>query len=442
MPNSFLNRELAATGFYRLWLGETMSVAGSQITYFAIPIIAVLSLGADSVQMGILGAAGSAATLVFGLYAGVWADRYERRGLLRRLNLGRALVLLVVPVCYLLDLLSVPVLVLVVFTVGTLSLIFDSAMSAYVPRLVGRAQLTRANSWMEGSAAVGEVAGPGLAGVLVQLLSVPLVLLVDACTYLVSVVAMSRLPEDRPAVATEPEEQGRFRRATSGIMLLLRDRMQRPLLVAAAHFNFFTAMFFAIYVLYIVKVLHFSPVQIGILAALGGGAGLMASTTASRISDRFGLGRPLIVAYALPGAGAVLTPLAASVSMPVAFTLVAVSQTVWVFAVVVNLILSESIKQALVPSHMLGRATASIRFVSWGVEPFGALLGGLLGATRLGLGGTLVLASVGLATSALWPLLSPARDLRDLPGAGDEPADAAADGSAVIAEQTGSREGA
>ena len=200
--DSLNSSELKRTGFFRLWTGETLSLAGAQITHFAIPLMAVLLLDADSWDMGLLAAAGSAATLVFGLSAGVLADSYERRNVMQWANVARALLLLAVPALWYLGQLGMWMLLAITFAVGALTLLFDSAMSAYLPRLVGKRHLAPANSWMEGSAAVGEVAGPGLAGVLVQTLGAPLAVLLDALSYLGSAIALRRLPRAAPESRT------------------------------------------------------------------------------------------------------------------------------------------------------------------------------------------------------------------------------------------------
>ena len=186
---------------------------------------------------------------------------------------------------------------------------------------------------------------------------------------------------------------------------------------AAAHFNFFTAMFFALYTLYVVKILGFSPFVLGLFSVAGGIGGLLGSIAATRISRRFGYGVPLAVAYALPGIAALFVPLAEGRGKSAAFVMVALSQFCWVLAVVVNLVLSQTIKQSLVPDPMLGRVTSAIRFVTWGVEPFGALLAGFIGGSLFGIRATLTVAAIGLMTSALWPLTAAVRRLRTLPEA-------------------------
>ena len=430
------------TGFLRLWTGESVSLAGTEITFMAMGIIAVTTLAATPWQMGVLEAAESAAVLLLGLSAGVWADRYERRRIMLMANLARSVLVLSVPALFWLDLLSMPVLYLVVFLVGALSLLFDSAMSAYLPRLLPRSQLERANSWMEGSASVGMVAGPGLAGILVQIMSAPVALVVDSVSYLVSYTTLSRLPkappssdpaeesdepEDKPGPVAEPgrarPKESHREQVLAGLRVLRHDRLQRPMTLAAAHFNIFHSMFCAVNVLFLLKNLDFSPGLLGATSMAGGIAGLVGASCTPLLTRTLGQGRALILVYAVPGLAAVLVPLAAGTGRAVAVALVTISTFVYTCAVVVNLVISDTVKQTLVPDHLLGRVTASTRFISWGVQPIGALLGGWLG-TWLGLVEVMVLASAGLVASALWPLFSPVRSLIRLPD--DEENEAAA----------------
>ena len=182
-------------------------------------------------------------------------------------------------------------------------------------------------------------------------------------------------------------------------------------------------MFFAVNVLFLLKNLDFSPGLLGATSMAGGIAGLVGASCTPLLTRTLGQGRALILVYAVPGLAAVLVPLAAGTGRAVAVALVTISTFVYTCAVVVNLVISDTVKQTLVPDHLLGRVTASTRFISWGVQPIGALLGGWLG-TWLGLVEVMVLASAGLVASALWPLFSPVRSLIRLPD--DEENEAAA----------------
>ncbi len=411
MNTSFVRRSsLWGTGFFRIWAGESVSLIGAQVTLFALPLVAVLSLHATAFDMGLLTAAGSLAVVLFAPSLGVLADRYERRRTMLLANVGRAVLLLAVPVAYLTGVLNLALLIVVSFCVGALSLLFDSAMSSYVPALVGPARLVPANSWLQSSVSVADTAGPGLAGLLVQLVGAPLAILADAISYLVSSLALFSSAPVR--TSTDDEDELHWQAIKRGLRIVLADRVQRPLVLAAAHFNLFTAAFFALYLLFLVRTLHFSPLLIGLLNVAGGVAGLLGAGISARLAERFGYGPVLTVAYALPGVAALLVPLAVLAGPVAGAVLVSLSSAIWSGSVVVNLILSESIKQALVPHHLLGRATSVIRFVSYGVEPVGALLGAGLVAAGLGLGGTLALASVGVGTSAVWLLVSRVSALR------------------------------
>ncbi|MFD6133254.1 MFS transporter [Streptomyces diastaticus] len=429
-PQAPRKKSFKGTGFLRLWTGESISLAGTEITFMAIGIIAVTTLAATPWQMGVLEAAESAAVLFLGLSAGVWADRYERRRIMLVANLARSVLVLAIPVLFWFDLLNMAVLYVVVFLVGALSLLFDSAMSAYLPRLLPRSQLERANSWMEGSASVGMVAGPGLAGILVQIVSAPVALVVDSVSYLMSYSTLAGLPKAPPSADPADEEghgaesgkdgaeETHRAQVLKGLRVLVRDRYQRPMTLAAAHFNIFHSMFFAVNVLFLLTVLDFSPGLLGATSMAGGVAGLVGASCTPFLTRRLGQGPSLILVYAVPGLAAVLVPLSAGAGREVAVVLVSVSTFVYTFAVVVNLVISDTVKQTLVPDHLLGRVTASTRFISWGVQPVGALLGGWLG-TRFGLIEVMVTASVGLVAAALWPLFSPVRTLIILPGDGD-----------------------
>ncbi|CAA9290401.1 MAG: hypothetical protein AVDCRST_MAG41-4523 [uncultured Corynebacteriales bacterium] len=403
---------LRGTGFFTIWLGESLSLVGAQVTFFALPLVAILALDADALGMGLLTAAGSLAVLLLAPSIGVWADHHERRTTMVVANLARGLLLGTVPLAYVLDALTLPLLIAVAFGVGALTLLFDSAMSSYVPALVGPKRLVAANSWMQSSISVADTAGPGLAGLLVQVLGAPIAVLADALSYLASTVALLASP--RVGKPPEPAERElHWAAIKQGLRIVLTDRIQRPLALAAGHFNLFTSMFFTLYLLFLVRTLDFSPLLIGLLNIAGGVAGLTGAGISARLARRFGYGPVLTVVYALPGVAALLVPLAGRVGPVSGALLVAASSALWSGSVIVNLVLSESIKQALVPHHLLGRATSIIRFISFGVEPIGALLGAALVGLGLSLGGTLAVASIGVGSSAVWLLASGVAKLQD-----------------------------
>lgn len=186
--------------FVLLWTAQTISVFGSQFTSLALPLIAAVTLKATPAQMGLLSAAGTAPFLLIGLFAGAWVDRRRRRPVLIWGDVGRAVLLGAIPLAALAGALSMPLFYVVGFLVGVLTVFFDVAYQAYLPSLVRCEQLVEGNSKLEASRSVAHVAGPGMAGAVIQALSAPVAIALDAASFLVSgaLLTFIRRPEDSP----------------------------------------------------------------------------------------------------------------------------------------------------------------------------------------------------------------------------------------------------
>ena len=172
--------------FLKFWAGSAISDVGSQVTALAVPLIAVLTLDATPWQMGLLSAAGGAPILLVGLFAGVWVDRVRRRPVMIATDLGRAALLLIVPLAAVAGVLRIEILYAVLLLSGALTVLFDVAHLSFVPSLVTPDRLVEGNSKLESTSAAAQVAGPSVGGVLVSLLTAPFALLVDALSFLVS----------------------------------------------------------------------------------------------------------------------------------------------------------------------------------------------------------------------------------------------------------------
>jgi predicted MFS family arabinose efflux permease len=216
-----------------------------------------------------------------------------------------------------------------------------------------------------------------------------------------------------PERSDDADQEHHWQSAASGLRMLWNNRIMRILVVASAHFNLFTSMFFALYTLYAIRTLHFSPFLFGVITMAGGVAGLFAATITTRIATRFGSGHILIAGFAFPGIIGLLVPAAASFDKPAAAALLVVSSFFWSFCVVILLIISVTVQQRVVPDEFMGRVSAAFRFIAWGIEPLGALLGGFLGSSALGVRGTMTLAAAGIVPSALWVLFSSVRGMTE-----------------------------
>jgi MFS family permease len=334
--------------FMRLWTGQTISVFGSTITREALPLTAILTLGATPAQMGLLGAAGTVPLLLIGLFAGVWVDRMRRRPLMIAADLGRAVLLLSVPITYLLGDLSMIQLYVVAVLAGILTVFFDVAYQAYLPALVERGHLVEGNSKLGVSDSVAEMAGPPLGGLLVQLISGPITILIDAASYLFSVLALAgiRAPEPPPQPAVEREQIGRD--LGTGLRAIWCDRLLRPIAVSSAIRHFFGWFFGAIYGLYALRTLGMSPAALGLTVACGGIGSFLAALAVAPATRRLGFGTATIGAHILAALGTSLIWLAGGFPL-VAVPLMIASQIVGDLGQTVGRINQISLRQAVTP---------------------------------------------------------------------------------------------
>jgi MFS family permease len=403
--------------FLRLWTGQTVSVFGSQVTLLALPLAAVLTLHAGSFRMGVLAAAGMLPWLVFALPAGVWTDRRpRRRRILIATDLGRAAILLTVPIAAAFDVLSFWQLAVVAFAAGTLTLFFNLAWVSYLPTLVPREQLVDANSKLMTSTSAAQIAGPTFAGALVGVATAPFAILVDACSFLVSAAFLARIrtPEqERPVAAARPWRHD----LAFGLRFVGRDLLQRSIAGSAATLNFFGAAQMAIVVLYASTELGMTPGLIGLAFAAGSVGALIGAVLAPRVTARLGPGRAILWATVLFPIALAILPLA-SPGQPrlVSASIVAASEFVGGIGVMVFDVNTAGLRQAVTPPELMGRTAGAMSFLTQSAKPLGSLVGGALGAA-VGLHETLWIAAAGGLLGIPWTVFSPLRSGEPIPAA-------------------------
>ena len=391
--------------FTRLWAAETLSLLGTQITVLALPLTAVLTLGATPTQMGFLITAETLPLLFASLPAGVWLDRVERRPVLIWSNFLRAVALLLVPGAALCGLLRLELLYLVALLVGTLSVFFNVAYQAYLPSLIPRDALTEGNSKLETSSAGTEVVGPSLGGSLIQLVGAPLSLAADALTYVMAAFLLSSIQATEPQPLRTGHKPTFWPELREGLSLITGHVLLRANVFCAATWNFASSIFSTVYLLFLTRELELSAALIGLTFMAGNIGFLVGAVIANRIAKRLGIGKTLVAAVVIGSTGAVLVPLAQG-PITVSLTILVVARFLEGVGSTVFSVNHVSLRQALTPDHQQGRMNASVRFLAGGVIPFGALLGGLLGE-NLGLKETLIIASgIGLSAAG-WLFFSP-----------------------------------
>jgi MFS family permease len=398
--------------FLKLWTGQSVSLFGSQVTRLALPFTAILSLHATAAQMGILGAVQLAPFLLLGLFVGVWVDRLPRRPILIAADIGRALLLSAIPLMALTHTLRIEYLFVVGFLLGTLELFFDVAYMSFLPSLIEREQLVDGNSMLQMSDSVAQVAGPGLGGALVQLLTAPLAILADALTFLASAISIIAIGAREEAVQTDARRNV-WSELREGLKLVIGNPLLRAIGGCTATLNLSANALFTVYMLYCTGPLGLKPAVIGAMFAIGGLSTVAGTLLASRAAGRFGVGPMLIASPFVIGLASLLIPLAGGPPL-VAVLLLIAAQVLFGLGRPIFDINQLSLRQAITPARLQGRVNASMLFIMWGVIPIGSLLGGLLGTT-IGLRQTLTVGAVGMSLAFIWVLFSPIRGLRRQP---------------------------
>ena len=403
--------------FLKLWIGQSVSLVGSRVTQFALPLTAALVLGVSPEQMGVLSAVLYAPYAIVGLLAGVWVDRLRRRPVLIAADLGQAALLATIPIAAALGRLSLAQLGVVGFLAGGLAVAGDVARTAYVPTLVSRGRLPEANSRMTTSWAVAGIVGPGIGGALVEALTAPIAIAADVLSFLFSASCLGLIRMREPAPAAARRERRAVRAdIAEGLRFLRSDPVLWVMSAAFGVQNFFAAALTAGELLYKTRELHLDPAVLGSVAA---GAALIApvgSALAGPTSRRFGLGRTYVVAITVwcvvqvplafaAGPPRVVALLLLLVLVPLRFT-----EPIWLVA-------AATIVQTRTPDHMMGRMGGARRFISLGVVPIGFVAGGLLGGA-VGLRAAFAITALGHLIPCVWLFASPVRRYRtvaDLP---------------------------
>ena len=404
--------------FMKLWSGQTVSQFGDEITLLAIPLLAINILGAGPFEMGLLGVVRFLPWILFTLPAGVWVDRMRRRPILIGADVARAVLLGTIPLAFVGGWLTLAQVYVVAFLAGTLEVFFDVAYQSYLPSIVERDELVEGNSKLELSRAGSSVAGPTIAGFLVEAIRAPFAIAFDALSYLGAAlfIGLIRRKEAGP-VPHDPAEGRRpsmWQEARAGIGYVVSNRYLRSIAACTGTANLFGNLSAAVLILYLVRTedgLGLTPGTIGVILALGNTGVIVGALTAGRLARAIGIGPTIIVSAALAGVSAFAVPLAPRDDP---FWVLVAGGLIAGYSVVAYNVNQVGLRQAITPDRMLGRMNATMRLIVWGTIPIGALIGGMLGVV-LGLQSALWVAAVGASLSFLPVLLSPVRTLREIP---------------------------
>lgn len=399
--------------FLKLWSGQSISVFGSLVGRIALPMLIVLVLNATPMQAALVRSLEVAPGLVVGLFAGVWVDRLRRRPIMIWVDLGRAVLLGIVPLLYLLGRLSMGYVYGIAFLVSILTILFDVSYESYLPTLVPPADLVEANSKMGATASIAEITGFGLAGMLVQFMTAPVTILIDAVSFVVSALSLGSIRTPEPPPPAPEARESLWAEAREGVRVLFGEPILRALAIADGVNNLFGNIIGVVIMLFVLRDLHLSPGLSGVIFALGGISSLVGALLAGPALRRFGLGATLIGSTVLTIIGTAFMPMAMG-PMWLVVLMLCVQQLLGDGAATIYIIHAASLRQAVTPNRVMGRVSATLRVGDWGFQLVGTLLGGVLGET-IGLRGALVVAVAGKLLSLLWLWFSPVRSMQEQP---------------------------
>jgi MFS family permease len=395
--------------FRLLLLGQTTSQLGTQVSGVAVPLLAVLTLGASPLQLGFVNAASTLAFALIGLPAGAWVDRWRRRPILVASDVSRAVLLLSIPVAAALGVLTLTQLIVVSLLAGAARVFFDVGYQSYLPAVAGPDRLLNANSAMETVRAGGQVVGPGVGGWLVAVIGAADVVLVQAVTFAASAVSLLAIRATEPEIPA-PVDRPRLRtQIAEGLRVVGHTPLLRATAITSAAGNLAFAIASAVSIVFMVRTLHLSPTAVGIVMALGSITVMAGAALTPRLARSVGSARIIWVALAVSSPIGLLTPLAQP-GWPVAFLVLGMAAGE--LGQIVYAITNVTVRQRLCPAHLLGRVNATMRFLIMGMLPLGALLGGALGEL-VGLRATLWVSGGVIVLSTL-PVYRALRGIRDV----------------------------
>jgi MFS family permease len=401
--------------FRKLWCSLTITSFGAQITNLALPLTAALLLHASPMQMGVLVALETLPFALFSLHAGVLLDRVRKLPVAIAADLGRAFALAAIPIAAWFGALSMDLLFVVGFLCGVQNVVGGAAYQVLLAQMAGRRRLVEANA----KTALGETSaalvGPGLAGGLIQALTAPFAIALDALSFMVSALMLRRI-EARNDVARVAGATSVWRDMGEGLRLVWRNRTLLALAWLAGLWQFLHHMQIAVLILFATRQLSLSAGAIGFAYACGGLGCVLASAFAQRLSARIGVGPVIVAGLMITAAGWQAFGLLGG-SGWVAMVALGGAMLVFDFGAILYAINYLALRQAITPDRLLGRMTATMRFLTVASAPLGSLVGGAL-ATAIGLRGTLlVVGALGLALAMVAVLWSPVRQHRVLPTA-------------------------
>ncbi len=369
--NAASNPVGAGRDFWVFWGGQTISNMGNAITFLVIPLL-IFKLTGSALNLAIATAAEFIPYLLFGLWLGAAVDRLDRRKVMIVADIGRALMLLSIPTLASAGALHVWWVYLVGFANSTMGIAFNTAEFASIPHLVNRNNLVNANGRIQASYSVATVAGPLVAGVFLGIASPETVLLFDSVTFVISIVSLVFIRRSLNPASRESEERVPLRRDVGeGLRYVWSHPVLRAISIMMALINFVSVTTTAQLVFFAKEQFNASDGRVSLLFSAGGAGVVILSLSAGLLRRRWSFGK--VALGALMMNGLLIAAFALAPSYWIALPLWGISAG---FGILFN-INTGSLRQTIVPDHLLGRVGSVAAVLAWSGIPLGSFLGGL-----------------------------------------------------------------
>jgi len=402
-------------GFLALWIGQTVSSFGSQMTGIAFPVIAVTFLNATELQMGLLGAADTSAFLIFGLLAGALVDRWIKRQVMIVADIVRMVAVGLIPLLYIYNYLNIYQLMVIGVIASVATVFFDVSYQSYVPILLPKEYIGLGNSRLEITSQISGVASPGIVGALLKFVKAPLLLIFDAFSFAVSAFSLM-LIKDKEVPAVKADRRPITKEIAEGLSFVWNQRLIRAISFTTSTSNLFGTITNTMFALYFFRSMYLGldAVAFGIMTACASVGGLVGAATTPKLIKVFGEGPLIVISAVAMGFSQLLIPLSWLMPRELALPAIIFNATFTSFTVLTYNITQVTARQRICPKPLLGRMNASIRFMVWGCMPIGALISGVLGDS-IGVIPTMWIGATFSVFAAGFVLFSPLRTMRQMP---------------------------
>ncbi|MDQ0463163.1 putative MFS family arabinose efflux permease [Caulobacter ginsengisoli] len=408
MPNLWRHAD-----FLKLWAAQAISSFGARITREGIPLAAILTLDATPAQLGLLAALSRGPGLIVGIFGGGWVDSARRRPILIGADLFRAALLMTVPLAAWTHWLTMPQLYGVAALIGAASVLFDIADHAYLPSLIGKPDLLEGNAKLAVTESTAEIGGPALAGVLFQIFTPPIAILVDAATYVVSALSLGTIRQVEPPPIPRQRDQHWLADLKFGFEAVMAQPLIRPMLIMTVVQTFFGSFFASLYMLFGIKTLGLSTSLMGVTIAVGGVGALSGALLARMSVARLGPGPAILVMGTISAVSAVLIPLAPASVLGGTIVLM-IGQWFGDAFAVAAMVPASTLRQTVFPREALGRTGAVFHVATGAMAVVGAIVGGVA-AEHFGIRPTMWVGALGIIAGQMILIFSPLRKLRKMP---------------------------